>query len=339
MDFAETKLLWMLLAAPVVSGLVWLAWRRRMTATARWASRGLWDRLLPGHRPRRMVISGLLLGLTVAGATLALTRPRWGTGEQQVERQGVDVVFVLDTSLSMATRDVQPSRMWIAQTLLRDLIQRLPSHRTALVQAEGDGVVMVPLTVDSAAIGLLLDAVQPGTLPTPGTELAKALELALGLFPDDGDKHRVMVLISDGEDHGSAMRQVATRLEEAGIMVHTVGVGTPEGKPLELPNLAAGQALTYKKDEDGNVVVSRLQEETLESLSRTTGGIYLRATSAALDTDAIVSRIEAMESKSFGSETISALEEQFQWPVAIAILALAAHLALPVFVRKTETPS
>ncbi len=337
MDFAESKLLWLLLATPAVSGLVWWSWRRRMAATAQWASRGLWDRLLPGHRPGRMTTTALLLGLAVAGTALALARPRWGTGAQKVERQGVDIVFVLDTSLSMATRDVQPSRMWIAQTLLRELIRRLPSHRTALVQAEGDGVVMVPLTVDNAVIGLLLDAVQPGTLPTPGTELAKALELALGLFPDDGDKHRVLILISDGEDHGSAMRQAATQLEEAGVVVHALGVGTPEGKPLELPNLESGQALTYKKDEDGNVVVSRLQEATLESLSRTTGGVYLRATSAALDLDAIVSRIQAMESRSFGSETISTLEEQFQWPAALAILALAAYLALPVFARSSES--
>ena len=336
MDFAHPNLLWLLLAAPVAALLAWLVWRRRLAATAQWASRGLWDRLLPSHRPGRLTTGALLLGLVVAAAALALARPRWGEGEQQVERQGVDIVFVLDTSLSMATRDVRPNRMWIAQTLLRELIRRLHSHRTALVQADGDGVVMVPLTVDSAAIGLLLDAVQPGTLPTPGTELAKALELARGLFPDDGDKHRVLVLLSDGEDHGSAMRQAGTALKEAGVVVHALGIGTPEGKPLELPNLAAGQQLEYKTDEDGKVVVSRLQESTLEALSRNTGGVYLRATSAALDLDAIVSRIEAMESRSFGRETISSLEEQFQWPLGLAIVALIGYLALPAFARDPE---
>ncbi len=99
---------------------------------------------------------------------LALAQPRWGESEQKIERHGVDVVFVLDTSLSMATTDLPPNRLWVAQTLVRRLVQALPGHRVALVQAEGDGVVMVPLTADSAVLDLVLDAVLPGSLPTPG---------------------------------------------------------------------------------------------------------------------------------------------------------------------------
>lgn len=335
MDFAEPKLLWLLLAAPATVFLGLMAWRRRLRAMAAWASRGLWDRLLPGLRPRRHWLSVGLLGVAVLATALALARPRWGEGSQKVEREGVDLVFVLDTSLSMATRDVAPSRLWVAQTLIRDLVGRLPGNRTALVQAEGDGVVMAPLTVDSAVLDLLLDAVQPGSLPTPGTELASALEVALELYPTDSEKHRVMVLLSDGEDHGSEMRKVATRLRDAGVVVHTLGVGTPEGKPLELAASAQGR-VEYKQDQDGNIVVSRLQEEVLESLSRETGGLYLRATSAAVDTSGVVGRIRDMETRSFGSDVVSTLEERFQWPTLLAILALALHLALPTFARPEE---
>lgn len=331
MDFAAPNLLWLLLATPVAALVAWLCWRRRLAATAAWAARGLWGRLMPSYRPRRLLASTVLLAVAILGAGLALARPRWGSSEQQIERQGVDVVFVLDTSLSMATRDVEPNRLWVAQTLIRRLAASLPGNRLALVQAEGDGVVMAPLTLDDTVIDLLLDAVQPGSLPTPGTELAPALDRALELFPEGGEKHRVMVLVSDGEDHGSDLRRETEKLREAGVVVHAIGVGTPQGKPLELPQQDPRAPVQYKEDEEGNVVVSRLMEDTLESLSRTTGGLYLRATSAAANAGEIATRIQEMEKQSYGAEAVSLLAERFQWPTALALSALMLHLLIAPF--------
>ncbi len=338
MDFAQPQLLWLLALAPLAGALVFFAWRRRLAAAAAWAARGLWDRLFPGYRRPLLTASACLFSVAVAGTVLALAQPRWGRSEQQVERQGVDVVFVLDTSLSMATRDVQPDRLWVAQTLVRRLVLGLPGHRVALVQAEGDGVVMVPLTADGAVVDLLLDAVAPGSLPTPGTELAPALERALELFPEEGSKHHVMILVSDGEDHGSDLEEVTASLRETGVVVHTVGVGTLEGMPLELPQIvkASAGAVEYKRDEEGNVVVSRLIEETLTRLSDETGGLYLRAATAAADLEPLLTRIEEMEKRTYGSERVATLEERFQWPVGLAILALGASLAIAPFRRGEE---
>ena len=331
MNFARPEWLWLLLVAPALAGVAAFCWWRRLRAAAEWASRGLWNRVFPTHQPKRLVASSVLVGLGVAGIALALAQPRWGTSEQKVERRGIDLVFVLDTSLSMATRDVVPNRLWVAQTLIRQLVQELPGNRMALVQAEGDGVVMVPLTADAAVLDLLLDAVLPGSLPTPGTELAPALERALDLFPESGEKHRVMVLVSDGEDHGKGLSRAADKLRESGAVVHTIGVGTREGKPLELPETETGAAVVYKKDDDGQVVVSRLMESALEDLSRQTGGVYLRAEGAATDLGSLIRHVEGMEKQSFGSEMINTLEERFQWPLSLAILALALHLGISPF--------
>ncbi len=343
MEFGSPQWLWLLVAAPAAALISALGWRRRLRAAAAWAARGLWDRLLPTHRPRRLAVWSLFLALAIAGAAVTLARPRWGTSEHRVERRGVDVVFVLDTSLSMATTDLGRSRLWVAQTLVRRLVRNLRGHRVALVQAEGDGVVMVPLTTDGAVIDMLLDAVQPGSMPTPGTDLRPALERARSLFPEgDGDgsltplqrdKHRVLVLVSDGEDHGSNLDEIEPRLRAAGVVVHTLGVGTRRGKPLELPRERPDAQVEYKRDEAGNVVVSRLIEDTMERLSRGTGGIYLRATGAAVDLSPIVARIEAMEQQIHGSEVVSTRGERFQWPAAAAILALALHLAISPFRR------
>ena len=335
MLFAKPEWLWLLAAAPLAALIAALCWRRRLRAAAAWAARPLWNRLLPTQDGRRQLIGSLLLGLGIAAVVTALAQPRWGQSEQQVERQGVDIAFILDTSLSMATRDVQPNRLWVAQTLIRRLVQGLPGHRLALLQAEGDGVVMVPLTSDAAVIDMLLDAVQPGSLPTPGTELTPALERALEVFPDDEGRHRVIVLVSDGEDHGSDLERLADNLEDRGVVLHAIGVGTREGKPLELPDFIAQGAGAggpeYKRDEEGNVVVSRLIESSLERLSSVSGGLYLRASGAATDPSTIVEAIEGMEKRSFGSEVINTLEERFQWPLAVAIAVLILQLALGSF--------
>jgi len=335
MDFAHPDHLWLTIAAPAALVLAALGWRRRLAATAAWAARSLWDRLLTGHSRRRLWLWSVLLAVAVAAVAVTLARPRWGSSEQEVERRGVDVAFVLDTSLSMATRDVPPSRLWVAQTLVRRLVEAMPGNRVSLVQAEGDGVVMTPLTADAAVVDLLLDAVLPGSLPTPGTELAPALEKAIELFPEGSSKHKVVVLLSDGEDHGGALDRVAEKLEESGAVLHAVGVGTLEGKPLELPRHEAdgdgGAPLEYKRDQEGNVVVSRLVESTLEELARDTGGVYLRATSPAADLGRILEEIEGMEKHRYGSEVVSTLEERFQWPLALAIAALVLQALVPPF--------
>ncbi|MEM6792778.1 MAG: VWA domain-containing protein [Acidobacteriota bacterium] len=336
MEFAAPHWFWLLLAAPAACGLAALAWRRRLEATRAWSSRGLWNRLLPGYRRGRLAASVAALGLAVGGCALALTQPRWGEREQRVEREGVDVVFVLDTSLSMATGDLKPNRLWVAQTLIRQMVQRMPANRVALVQAEGDGMVMAPLTSDGAVLDLLLDAVLPGSLPTPGTELAPALRRAMKLFPDGEGKHRAMVVLSDGEDHGKGTQAIASELRDAGIVVFAVGVGTLEGMPL-MPSLP-GQETQVHRDRQGRAVVSQLVEENLEQLARTTDGAYLRATSAGAPLETILEGIDGLERRTYGAETVESLEERFQWPLALGIVALFCHLGLAPFLSARETP-
>ena len=342
MTFATPELLWLLLAAPAAAWVAAWAWRRRLAADAAWAGRGLWDRLRPGWRPRRLAVTVVLLAVAVAGVTAALSRPRWGAVETEVERTGVDVVFVLDSSLSMNARDVLPSRLGVAETLIRRLVREMPGNRVALVQAEGEGVVLAPLTLDGAVVDLLLDAVEPGSLPVPGTELAPALAAALELFDATGDKHRVAVLLSDGEDHGAGLDEVLDRLAAANVAVHVVGVGTPEGAPVPVPGGGAddgrgglfGRRDGMKRDESGAVVISRLDEPLLEGIAAETGGLYLRAGGPALDLAPLRQRIDAMEKTSFESDTLTTEEERFQWPLALAAAALLAHLVAGPFAHR-----
>lgn len=332
--FAEPRLLWLALLAPVAAAALafWL-WRRRLAADAAWASRGLWDRLLPAYSPRRLKASVLCLALAVLGVGLALARPRWGAGQEEVERQGVDVVFLLDSSLSMGTLDVPPSRLYVAKALVRRMTRAMPGNRIALVQTEGTGVVLAPLTLDGAVIDLLLDTVEPGSLPTPGTELAPGLEAALKLFGEGSEKHRVLVLLSDGEDHGGGIEQQVARLREEGVIVHAFGLGTPSGGPVPIPGT---NNRAFKRESDGSLVVSRLHEDTLEGLTRATNGTYVRVVSAAADPTPVLQKIDGMEKRTIESQLSNHLAERFQWPLALAAGALLLHLALGPFIPREK---
>lgn len=347
--FARPELLALALMAPLVAAAAAVLWRRRLRAAEAWAARPLWGRLLGRFSRRRLALSVTLLSVAVLGAGLALAQPRWGESLQTVERRGVDVVLVLDSSLSMGARDVAPSRLAVAETLVRRLVQAMPGHRVALVAAEGDGVVMAPLTTDAAVIDLLLDGVEPGSLPVPGTRLGDALERLPELYPP-GDasgalsgsasgsgsgagRHRAAILLSDGEDHGGGLDDRIGRVVEAGVVVHAVGIGTPDGAPVPLP----GSPGAVRRRRDGSVVISRLHEEVLESIARGTGGVYLRATDPGRDLGPILSALDSMERRAYETTELETRAERFQWPLGVAVVALLGHLVLSPFVGKRRT--
>lgn len=352
MTFARPELLALALLAPVTAVAAALLWRRRLRAAEAWASRALWGRLLGAVSRRRLAASVTLLALAVLGAGLALAQPRWGESVQRVERRGIDVVLVLDASLSMGARDLSSdggsSRLAVAETLVRRLVQAMPGNRVALLAAEGDGVVMAPLTTDAAVIDLLLDGIEPGSLPVPGTRLADSLDRLPELYPPGapsgtgpgappGDpsgagRHRAAILISDGEDHGGALPESLARLAEAGIVVHTLGVGTPEGAPVPIPGMPGA----VRRRRDGSVVISRLREDVLETVARETGGVYLRAQDPGRDLEPVLSALDALEKKAHETAVRETRAERFQWPLALAVAALLAHLALSPFAPRTS---
>jgi Ca-activated chloride channel family protein len=320
-SFAVPPLLWLALAAPLAAAAARWAIARRARAEAAWIGRALSPRLRSGA-PRPAWLVALWLALAIAGLALALARPRWGAATETVERRGLDLVFVLDTSLSMNAADVAPSRFWLAQSVVRRLVAAMPGNRVALVAAEGEGEVMSPLTVDGAVIDLVLDGLEPGTLALPGTRLANALERAVRLFLEGGETHRAIVVLSDGEDHGGELERAVEAVREAGATLFTVGVGTEAGAPV--PSPGGG----FKRDRRGEVVISRLQRGTLRRMAEAGGGEAFEAATAAFDPDPVARRIAALGGRAIEASAVTTLEERFQWPLALAVAALAAALGL-----------
>jgi Ca-activated chloride channel family protein len=326
--FASPAWLWALLALPLAASLeVWLA-RRDRDRLSLLVSRPLWSRVVrrPAERWRPIRLALVLVG--AAGVMVALARPQWGIVREKVEREGVDVVVVLDTSGSMATPDVAPNRFFLARQALLQLIGRLEGDRFALVAFEGEAYPLVPLTLDADAIGLFLETVEPGIVPAPGTSLGVGLAKGLDAFVDKERRNKVMVLVSDGEDLEGEVEEAVGKAKEAGVVVHAVGVGTEGGQPV--PEIDAdGRVTGYKRDESGGAVVSRLQMQTLEEVARGTGGRAFRITPADSSLSGLAAAIEGMERKALASEFSYRRKERFQVPLALGLGALALGLLLP----------
>jgi Ca-activated chloride channel family protein len=333
--FDAPRWLFALLALPLVAGIeIWLT-RRDRTRLAQLVARPLWGRVVRRPHERWRWIRLVLLLAGAAGVIVALARPQWGIVREKIEREGVDVVLALDTSGSMATPDVAPNRFFLARHALLQLLTRLEGDRFALIAFEGEAYPLAPLTLDADAVGLFLETVEPGIVPAPGTSLGVGLAKGLDAFVDEERRNKVLVLVSDGEDLEGDVDEAVARAKEAGIIVHTVGVGTEAGQPV--PEFdQEGRQVGYKRDAEGNPVVSRLNTATLEAIARGTGGRMFRLTPADTSLGALASVIEGMERKTLAREWSYRRRERYQGPLAFGIVCLAAGLLLPLPRRRRE---
>ncbi len=328
MIFASPAWLLALVALPALVALEIALGRRDGDRLSRLVSRPLWGRVVRRSSGRWRVARLALLALGVAGVIVALARPQWGIVREKVEREGVDVVLVLDTSGSMATADVAPNRFFLARQALLQLIARLEGDRFALVAFEGEAYPLVPLTLDADALGLFLETVEPGIVPAPGTSLGVGLAKGLEAFVDKERRNKVMVVVSDGEDLEGEVEAAVRKAKEAGVVVHAAGVGTEGGQPVPEVD-AEGKVTGYKRDEQGGAVVSRLDMATLEAIASGTGGRAFRVTPADTSLSSLAAAIEGMEQKALAREYSYRRKERFQVPLAAGLACVALALLLP----------
>jgi Ca-activated chloride channel family protein len=274
------------------------------------------------------------LALTAAGlalATLALARPQLGRQPVVLTRTGRDVVFVLDLSRSMNAEDVPPSRLGAAKRAVRELLERSPGDRVALVVFGGSAFLQVPLTLDRAAFELFLDAADTDDVSDPGTNLEEALRAAGGAFgPDSERRYRVAVLLSDGEELEGEEEAALDDLRRAGVRVLALGVGTPQGAPI--PVRAGSRLSGWHRDAAGEVVVSRLREDGLRRAAQATGGRY-EPWDGGAGAGRLAAELAGLEKREISSRALVGRAERFQWPLALAVAALLAGSALEARTR------
>jgi Ca-activated chloride channel family protein len=329
MSFASPAWLWGLLLLPLIPLLEARVARRDEDRLSRIVARALWSRVVDRAQSRWRYVRLVLLTVAAAGLLLALARPQWGIVREKVEREGADVVLVLDTSGSMATDDVAPSRFFLARAALLSVMARLEGDRVGLLAFEGEAYPLVPLTLDADAVGLFLETLEPGVVPAAGSSIGVGLGKALDMFVDKERRNKVIVLVSDGENLEGEVEGAVQRAKEAGVIVHAVGVGTEHGAPV--PEFDRdGARVGFKKDDTGAAVLSRLNPETLDAIARGTGGRFFQITPSDSSLSALASAIEGMEQRSVAREYSYRKKDRFQVPLAVAFVCATAALGLPL---------
>lgn len=335
MQFAAPEAFYWLLLVPALFGFLFWSGRRKRRAAERLGELTLIERLSLGtSRARdRWKVGLLLAGLVFL--VLALARPQWGQGTDEVVARGVDVFLVLDTSFSMDATDVSPSRMERARYIASTLVDRLRGNRIGLIVFSGSAFVQCPLTLDYGAAKIFLDTVATGVVPEPGTNLLKALEAASRGFVARDSKFRVVVLLTDGEETEGSVLRIAEKAREEGMVIHSIGVGTPRGEPIPMRD-DKGAVTDYIRDESGQPVLSRLDEAKLSRVAMETGGKYFRVSDQDQEIEEISTLIAGMEGEDLASQLFRRFQERFHWPLGLALVLLLAEALVPRERRASE---
>ena len=328
MRFAHPQILFLLM--PLLLGLavflVW-SWRKKQRLITRFVQERLLEQLTVGVSKPRQKARLVLFGLAVACAGVALARPQWGFAWEEAHQRGLDIVVAIDTSRSMLADDTKPNRMERAKFAALDLFRIARSDRLGLVPFAGTAFLQCPLTLDADAFRQNVQVLHVGILPQGGTALAGAIEVARHAFKDSQDNTKVLVLLTDGEDHDSDAVAAARDAAKAGVRIFTVGVGTAEGEVLR--GIDDQGRMEYIRNAQGEVVKSKLNQALLQQLATEAGGFYLPLQSAnAVDT-LYAQGLAGLAKSDLASRLFRRYHEKFYWPLGIAVALLLAELFFP----------
>ena len=321
MRFAEPMFLWGLFTLPVFALLFVYAYHRRKKLAARFVSLSMLPKLSTSVSPWRRLAKVTILLFAIAFLFVALARPQWGRKMEHIERRGLDLVLLQDISLSMLAEDIKPNRLTRSRHEISAFLESLSGDRVGLVAFAGEAQVMVPLTLDYGTVQMMLRELTPGWL-MPGTNLEKAIRKGMDLYRNSGSagQYSVMILMSDGEELEAAAVNAAKEAAEMGIRIYTIGIGSREGVPIPVPS--RNGEVAYKKDMQGNIVTTRLEDGTLQEIASVTGGLYFYASPGEFQLQKVLSEIASLEKKEQASDRMENYQDRYQIFLGLAALLL-----------------
>jgi Ca-activated chloride channel family protein len=292
-------------------------------------------KMMPGFSRGRVIWKAALFILAYTLLIVALADPQIGQTVEEVKREGVDIIVALDVSLSMMAEDISPNRLEKAKYEVSKLIDILEGDRIGLVAFAGMAHVQCPLTLDYSAAKLFLRMMDVDLIPQPGTAIGDAIRESMKAFNQKERKHKVLILITDGEDHESKPIEAAEEAAAEGIKIFTIGLGSPQGVPIPMYD-RYGNPAGFKKDRQGNVVTTKLDVTTLQTIAFNTGGEYYISTAGETELRKIYEKINEMEKKELTSKQFSQYEDRFQIFIILALLVLIIETFLPIRLRKIK---
>lgn len=332
--FEHIEYLWFL-AVAALAGVLWglMAWRERRRLE-QWGDRTMFGRLIPDHSGWRPAFKMALTLTGVALLIVALANPQFGTKIEKGKRSGSDIAICLDVSNSMMAEDIQPNRLERSKRVVTNLLNSLTGDRVSLVVYAGTSFIQMPLTNDYSATKLFLDQVSCDMIASQGTAIGDAIEKSMETFgygdpdrPWEINKGRAIIVISDGENHEDDAVGAAKKAAKEGVRVCAIGMGLPEGAPIPEYN-PRGRTNNYKRDKNGSIIMTQLNETMLREIASAGKGVYERASNAGSGLNEITALINGLEKEEFGEAVFSSYESRYAYPLTAGVLCLLAEVLI-----------
>ena len=324
--FEHPNYLYALILLPVLAAFFLGYWQWRKRAIGRFGDRSLLEQLMPGASKYKHPVKFSLLLLALAFLIVGWANPQWGNKREKVKRKSADVIIALDISNSMYAEDIAPNRLERAKKFAENLVEKLKGERIGLILFAGGAYLQAPLTTDYTVIQLFIRSANPELAGTQGTSIGDAIDAARNSFPEENHSHKALIIITDSEDHdGEALASAEKLARENGIILFTVGVGTPEGS--FIPVLINGRE-DYKRDDTGQPVRSRLNEEALRELAENGGGAYFPISQGDGVAIALQKHIDQMEKRELEVRAFTSFDSYFQYFLAAGVFLLVVELMI-----------
>ncbi|MCQ2330915.1 MAG: VWA domain-containing protein [Paludibacteraceae bacterium] len=315
--FANIEMLWLLTLIPVFAVAFILYTRRKRRQLAEFGDPELVQTLMPDASHRRPIIKFSILMAALVLLILAAARPQYGQKSEKIQRQGIEAMIALDISNSMLAEDVAPCRLDRAKQVLSKLIDQMVDDKIGLVIFAGESYVQLPITCDYVSAKMFLNSITPELIKTQGTAIGSAIQTCIRSFGEPNEAGRCIILITDGENHEDDAEAAAKQALEAGIQTFVVGIGKTEGSPIPIPGTS-----DYRKDREGTVVVSRLNEDMCKSIAQAGKGMYVHCDNTNTATRALQKELNNLATAEIDTEIFSDYNEQYQTFALLALLLL-----------------
>jgi Ca-activated chloride channel homolog len=323
-QFLHIELIWLFAGILIFAVLFFFLWKWKKKVIRRIGDARLVKALTGNYSSRLFSLKSSMLGIAFIAGVLAVMDLRKPGNDEGIERKGIDVVIALDVSRSMLARDLAPNRLERAKQLINKLMTAMPDDRIGLVLFAGKAYLQMPLTTDHAAAELFVSSASPDAVPQQGTVISDALRMSANAFNPEERRFKAVVLISDGEDHDPAAIQTAKELSAQGMMINTVGIGSPEGS--YIPDPSTGE---NKRDESGSQVISKLNEDELKQLAQNTNGVYVHLQDSDDAVKQLKAQLSQIESKAFGDVSLMNFDVYYGWFALVMFVLLVAEYFIP----------
>ena len=328
----ETTYLYILILLPIIF-LVFLYnkyWQK--ITIKKYFDDATFNFLSPELSSTKSYIKTSLTLLIISILVFGLVNPKIGTELKTVKREGVDIVFAIDVSKSMLAEDIAPNRIFKAKRLVSEIFNKLGSDRVGIIAYASTAIPVLPITNDFSSAKMFLESLNTDMLSSQGTSIVEAIELSKGYFDDENQTNRVLCILSDGEDHEYDENQFISTLSDSGIIILSVGLGSTKGAPI--PIKENNIVKSYKKDDKGEVVITKLNDELLKKIATQSSGKYIKGDNTSLVVDEIINELKEMDKKEFESKQFVSFKDQFQWFLGAGLVLFLVNSL--IFDKKTK---